>query len=337
MRAEADTAIRLAPDLPQAHLALGLAKYRVRDYRGGLEEFAIALRGLPNDSTLRTHIGAVHRRLGHWDDAVAEYRKAAQAGPRDAENFADLGGTTFLYLRRFREATEAFDHALSLAPDLHFAAVSKGLTEVIRDGRLDALRASLEHIPRDASLGQLGSSVVQHAQLLLWARQSDDLLRVLKEAPGAVFDAQRFYLPTSLFAGWAHQLRGDGDTARAAFASALAVVDSAIVHLADDWRLHAARGLALGGLGRRDEALREAEWLRQSAVYREDALHGPLVAEDRARILAAVGDRSAAIDEVERLLARPSLLSVHTLRLDPRWDPIREDPRFTALLARAGR
>ncbi len=42
----------------------------------------------------------------------------------------------------------------------------------------------------------------------------------------------------------------------------------------------------------------------------------------------------ASLDEIEGLLARPSNLSVHKLRLDPRWDQIREHPRFQALLAK---
>ncbi|MEK6768306.1 MAG: hypothetical protein AABY85_04875 [Gemmatimonadota bacterium] len=141
-----------------------------------------------------------------------------------------------------------------------------------------------------------------------------------------------------MYAAWAHQLRGDGPAARAAFDSARVLLDSVMRELPDDWRVHAARGLALAGLGRRDEALREARWLQQSVVYREDAFDGPNVAEDRARILAQAGEADAALDEIERLLAGPSWLSVHTLRLDPRWDPIREHPRFRALLARyAGR
>jgi hypothetical protein len=58
------------------------------------------------------------------------------------------------------------------------------------------------------------------------------------------------------------------------------------------------------------------------------------VADGRARILAHAGDAEAALDEIERLLARPSWLSVHTLRVNPIWDPIRVHPRFQALLAR---
>ena len=94
--------------------------------------------------------------------------------------------------------------------------------------------------------------------------------------------------------------------------------------------------MALAGLGRREEALREAHWLQQSVFYRQDALLGPSLAEDRARILAQAGDAAAALDEIEKLLAGPSLLTVHTLRLDPRWDPIRDHLRFKAILAKYG-
>ncbi len=88
------------------------------------------------------------------------------------------------------------------------------------------------------------------------------------------------------------------------------------------------------GFGQRQEALREARWLQQSVDYREDAYGSRYVAAERARILAQAGDVDAALDEIEQLLAGPGWLSVHTLRFDPRWDPIRDDPRFQRLLER---
>ncbi len=145
---------------------------------------------------------------------------------------------------------------------------------------------------------------------------------------------QTFYLPSALYAAWAHELRSDQAAARAAFDSARVRLDLALSELPNDWRIHAAHGLALAGLGRRDGALREARWLQQSVVYRGDAFDGPTVTEDRALILAQAGDAEAALDEIERLLAGPAWLSVHALRLDPRWDPIRDHPRFKALLAK---
>jgi len=334
-RKEAETAIRLAPDSPQAHHAMGLAHYwGHRDYRRALDEFALALKGLPNDASLIFRIGSVHRRLGNWDEAIAAFRRGSQLDPRDVDFIGDLGGVTFMYMRRFEDAADAFDHALRLAPDYHFAAVSKGLVYVIEHGQLDTLATALDRLPRDEPLGGLGSSTVQRLQLLLWARDPTSTLRVLAAEPARVFDAIRFFLPASLYAGWAHQLRGDRSAARAAFDSARALLDSAVRQLPDDWRFHAARGLALAGLARRDDALREAEWLRRSAVYRDDAFLRPFLQEDRARIFVQVGDADAATDEIERLLSRPSLVSVHTLRLDPRWDPIRNDPRFQALLVK---
>ena len=91
---------------------------------------------------------------------------------------------------------------------------------------------------------------------------------------------------------------------------------------------------ALAGLGRRQEALREARWLEQSVVYREDAFDSRYVAEVRAHILAQAAEADAALDEIEQLLAGPGFLSVHRLRLDPRWDPLRDHPRFQTLLER---
>ena len=89
-----------------------------------------------------------------------------------------------------------------------------------------------------------------------------------------------------------------------------------------------ARGLALAGLGRRADALREAEWLRMSVVYRNDANAGAFLAEDRARILAQAGDFEAALEELERVLVTPSSLSAQMLRLDPLLDPLRQLHRF---------
>jgi serine/threonine-protein kinase len=235
--------------------------------------------------------------------------------------------------QRYADAIAAFNRALTLAPDLHEAAVQKGLVYFDWKGELDTLRAVLEQLPPDAALGYLGPARAQRVVLQLWERNPDSLLASLGSAD-AVFAGQLLFLPTSLYAAWAHELRGDDGAAQAAFDSARLLLDSVLAALPEDWRVHGALGLALAGLGRRQEALREARWLQQSVVYREDAYQGPHVAEARARILAQAGDVDAALDEIEQLLAGPGFLSVHTLRLDPRWDPIREHPRFQALVAK---
>jgi tetratricopeptide (TPR) repeat protein len=128
-RAEAEAALRLAPDLPQAHVAMGLAHYwGRRDYRRAMEEFRVALKGLPNDARLWQWIGAVHRRLGNWDEWLAAFEMATQLNPRDAQLFFGLGGDAYDFVHRYADAVRAFDRALSLAPNLHAAVggVSRG-------------------------------------------------------------------------------------------------------------------------------------------------------------------------------------------------------------------
>jgi DNA-binding SARP family transcriptional activator/TolB-like protein/Flp pilus assembly protein TadD len=334
--AAAEAALRFAPDLPQAHMAMGLAHYwGRRDYERALDELARAREGLPNDPWVVLFIGYVHRRLGNWSEALEAFEKARQLDPRDATIFLDLGGHTLTAMRRYDEALRAYERALSLAPDLHEAAVRRGRTYALWRGQVDSLRAVLQRVPPDADLGALGTTRAQLGRLLHWERNADSLLYLTAAAPNVAFDEHVAFIPGPLYAAWAHQLRGDAAAAGAAFTSAIMVLDSMAKRLPDDWRVTAARGLALAGLGRRTEALGEARRLAHSLVYREDAFFGPVLAEERARILAQVGESDAALDEIERLLAGPSfVLSVHTLRLDPLWDPIREHPRFRALLAR---
>jgi len=333
-REEAETALRLAPDLPQAHAARGLAYYwGRRDYQRGMEEFRVALEGLPSDVRLWAYIASVYRRLGNWNAAVAAFEKGAQLDPRDANLFLDQGGSTYEMMHRYADAVQAYDRALSLAPDLYAAAIRKGWSYALWQGRLDTLRVVLGRVPQEADLGALGTRAAQQLEMLFWGRDAESMLQVLRLARAPVFDGYKFFLPGALYGAWAHQLLDERPAARAAFDSARVFLDSVVRERPDDWRVHAARGLALAGLGRRDEALLEARWLRQSAVYREDAVDGSDAAEDRALVLAQAGDADAALDEIHRLLARPSNLSVQTLRLNPRWDALRNDPRFKTLVA----
>src|SRR2546427_6570353 len=83
-RLNADAALRLQPDLPEGHLALGFSYYYGdRDYQRALAEFEIAKRGLPNEAQAYMAIGAIQRRQGKWIESTENLQKAAALDPKN--------------------------------------------------------------------------------------------------------------------------------------------------------------------------------------------------------------------------------------------------------------
>ena len=95
---------------------------------------------------------------------------------------------------------------------------------------------------------------------------------------------------------------------------------------------HAHLGIAYAGLGQKLAAVRESEKAVELLPVSKDAIDGAHIAWHVAETYAQVGEADASIDQLELLLSVPSAISVHVLRLDPIWDPLRSHPRFQALL-----
>ena len=330
-RAEAEAALRLQPDLPQAHAAIGWMHYVRGDFHQALEEYTAALEGMPNDAEIVASIGYTHRRLGNWNEVFLAFEEATTLNPRNANLFYDLGGHSFGATRRYAEAVRAYDRALTLAPDLHDAAIRKGLTYIHWKGQLDTLRAVMTHLPGGLHLPEIDLARVD---LALWERDADGLLHLLGETPGRVFDTQVAFLPKPLYAAWGHRFRGDETAAVAAFDSARVLLEPLATERAGDERILIALGFAYAGLGR----IADAEHAASRAVeLREpggDALSGQQTVEAAARVLAQAGLADQALARLEAVMEGNSPVSVHTLGLDPLLDPIRDHPSFQAFLER---
>ena len=91
-------------------------------------------------------------------------------------------------------------------------------------------------------------------------------------------------------------------------------------------------GRAYAGLGRRDEAMREAEMAVELMPLTRDALTGLSMLEILAEVYAAVGEKDKAIDTLDELLSMPGYVSIPLLEIDPVWDPLRDNPRFQEML-----
>ncbi len=96
---------------------------------------------------------------------------------------------------------------------------------------------------------------------------------------------------------------------------------------------HGMLGLALAGLGRKEDAIREGRTAVTLLPTSKDALDGPRLLANLAEIFLLVGEHEAAIDRLAFLLTIPSPISAPLLGVDPLWAPLRGSPRFERLVA----
>src|SRR6266446_1162263 len=139
-RVTADQALRLQPDLPEGHLALGFSYYYGdRDYERALAEFEIAKRGLPNEAQAYMAIGAIQRRQGKWTESTANFERATTLDPKNASFLFNLG-FSYVAQRNFETADKIFDRALVAAPQAFSARALKGVVAILWKGDGKALR-----------------------------------------------------------------------------------------------------------------------------------------------------------------------------------------------------
>ncbi|MCU1347366.1 MAG: protein kinase, partial [Acidobacteria bacterium] len=328
-RASVDSAIALDPELPLAHVALGYYWYwGHRDYERASAELALAWKGMPNNAEILEAIGFVRRRKGDFEQALEDLTSAQRLDPQNRRLLLDLG-QTYLSLRRFDEAAATYDHAIALAPADPLAYAGRAETEWMKGSaeRAKPFATKLQSSDEEAATG------MRFRQALL-ERDFTAALRVLKQSRVRTFrllHVEQSYIPKELLIGDVQALKGNRAAARQAYEASRKRIEAELVRTPDDASLRSAYGLALAGLGEKESAIAAGKKAVDLLPVTTDALSGPERLLDLAKIYAAVGEPQLAIDELQRLLAMPSLVSAGVLRLDPAWDALRGREEFRHL------
>ncbi|MGH7534551.1 MAG: tetratricopeptide repeat protein, partial [Gemmatimonadales bacterium] len=330
-KAAVDRALLLAPDLPEAHTALGWYLYHGRlDYAGALEQFAIARARQPNDSDLLGGIGAVQRRQGKWKDAIATLDRAADLDPQSPLGHLEAG-VTHLLVRDFEEAAKRFDRTILLAPDQPEGYALRARVHLARDHS-----DSAQHVLRQAA-DRAGIEKLVRARLffgLLFLISGDNALggeleRLPREAFGS--DTAGFLQ----FRADLHRLRQQPVLARVYLDSLAVLLEQEARVQPDVWRLHQALGITYARRGQEADAIREARRAVELLPMSKDAFFGGNALADLAKVYALVGEPDSALPKLDTLLSVPSWVSAGLLRSDPDWSSLRGNARFQRLLAGA--
>src|SRR5947208_9878867 len=142
-----DRALALAPNSPEAHLALGLFfYYGHRQYQMALTEFNRTLELQPNSALARTYCAWVYRRRGEWERSLAEFQRAQELDPRDVQIPQNIGAT-YLTLRQWNDAERAELRALAIDPHNGWAALSLLVSHLNATGDVGSDRRVLDGFP----------------------------------------------------------------------------------------------------------------------------------------------------------------------------------------------
>ena len=341
IKATIDGTLAVAPDLPDAHLALGYYYYwGYRRYAEAAKQFERVLQLAPNNVEALGGLAFIERRRGQWPQALATLQRALLIAPRDSEMLGEYGWTLCI-MRRYAEAEQVLMRALTMEPGKTNNQDALWTTRLVGLG--DAQGARTAYIPRpgwrldtakNIAAGDVDGLVNPIVYPDVFERHFDKALLAWDSAPVST-DAERLTrraarVAIEIIAGRQSAIQSECVQLKPPLEADLAKHPDAIGNLQQVAWVDVC-------LGRNAEAIAAARRASEVMSIAKDAYFGGYTLAGLAEVEAHAGAKDDAFKLVEQLLAMPAgeVMSVTRLKLDPVWDPLRSDPRFQALLTKS--
>ncbi len=325
-----DKALSLDSSSPEVLYETGHYPYYIeQNYEAALANFLAASTARPDDPDLMSAPAFIWRRQGRFSEGIERLERAFELSPRNSQIPA-LIGEFAQQMRDYPRSVESLDTAIGLAPDENWPYLIKAQTIWLWKGDLAEPRRLCTTIVRSTEDSNLAA--VYLAEIERLDRDFDAIIALRDRTPIEWFEHQFISYPTSLVAAEAFAFKGDTERAQAEYEMARVEIEKALAERPDDYRLHASLGMALAGLGRKEEAIAAGQKAVEMMPIEKDIYIGQQFPADLALIYARLGEDEAALDQIDLLLSIPAKFSVAVLRLDPRWDSLRDHPRYQEIL-----
>lgn len=323
----AEKALALGAEQAAIHLAIGdYYNWAFRDKAKAMEHWSIAEKGLPNNSDLIHARAMVMLTEGRIEECITELKKAVELSPKEAGNFMELSWA-YMWAHQFPEAIAAADKSIELAPDENWPYIYRAMNFYCWRGPCAEAYAAFDAVDHDYPWYTWGMLNLEMAD-----GKIDAALKRVATLPDGWHKTKIEVYPAALAEAFLRRRLDETEIAQRKFKEAVTLLEKELPKHLEDARYHSALGIALAGSGQRERGIQMAVKGTELLPYAKDVGYGIMPLYDLAVTYILAGELDKAFEQLEFNLSNPGYFTVEFLKGDVRYDGVRKDPRYSALL-----
>jgi serine/threonine-protein kinase len=329
-----DKLIALNIDDAYTHNAMAIYKFKGEgDYEGSLAELNIVDQKIGNDKYTYLMRADILRRMGRIDESISYFKKQAELFPRQARGWSELA-ETYKLKRDFDSCLFYIDKAIEISPDVPYYYTLKSMYYAELKGNVDQAQSVLDNASVLVDAKYFENDYFYFETL---RGKYDSLISVMADCADSLGRIWQYsFMPNSLAAAMMCRLDGKEELAKFYFQKAADITSDLLKTHPDDFRLHAALGVAFAGLGEKEKAIDEGNRARAMMPVSRDAILGVSPMEYLALIYTQLGEQDEAIDILEQMLKMPfgwtMSNTIPLYKMHYYWKPLKNNPRFQKLI-----
>ena len=321
-------ALSLSPNLKEVQLEEAYYFYHVKlNYAKALEIAERLKIEYPKDDEIYFLIANLFRRTGIKDyrKSLAYYEMAASLNPSNW-NYWSQAAVTSNAIREYKKAEDYYKKSIELNPS-NTGTYSGLFGLYINTGQLQKAKEFLLANKQYFDSEPLKQS---EARLEVLSRNYDKAIQIYKSQSEDPINQQRSFYTKHRSIGQIYRYLHNNDSAARHFKIEVNFLLRRLDDSVNDPRIYKSLGIAYAGLGMKDQALKA---IRNTPEITDFAVAGVYEREmDMIRILIMIEEYDEAMNRLDQVTSSLGFITPEILKLDPLWDPVRNNEKFKELI-----